>query len=306
MKTLLPSKLRADGYLLLATLAWGITFPLIKQAVQFISPSLFVSLRFGLAALILLPFLFSALCRSDKKTFLFGCLLGAINTGIYVTQATGMETIGPAEGAFITGINVVIVPLLLPFFKMGKPKPKDFFCSVICLLGIFILTNAGFSHLQVGVYWVLGGTLFSSLSILFLQKFSESTPHLDALAFFQVFITVILISPWTIHTSTPQDFKLALHLTPLLSIGFCAIFATSFAILVQTRYQRLTTPSRAALIFSLEPVFATFFSYVINQEALSWRVFAGGFLIFMSIVTSELWPLLFKKIRPSRKHKTKS
>jgi drug/metabolite transporter (DMT)-like permease len=285
----ISSKVRADGFLLLATIAWGMTFPLIKEGMQFVSPSIFVTLRFSLAALILFPFLCRALFKADRKTFLFGCLLGAINSCIYVTQATGMETIGPAEGAFITGINVIFVPLLMPFFKIGKPKIKDFFCSIICLLGIFILTNAGFSHLQAGVFWVGIGSFFVALSILFLQKFTQSTQHLDALAFFQIFTTVALISPWTFYVSNEHSYQAVLHLSPLLAIGFCAIFATSFALLIQTRYQRMTSPSRAALIFALEPVFATIFSYFINQEMISWRVMVGGGFVLCSILLSELW-----------------
>ena len=285
----LSPRVRADGFLLLATIAWGMTFPLIKEGMQFVSPSIFVTLRFSLAALILFPFLCRALIKSDQKTFLFGCLLGAINSCIYVTQATGMETIGPAEGAFITGINVIFVPLLLPLFKIGKPKIKDFFCSLICLLGIFVLTNAGFSHLKAGVFWVATGSFFVALSILFLQKFTQSSKHVDAMAFFQIFTTVILISPWTIYVSDQKSYHAAMHLAPLLAIGFCAIFATSFALLIQTRYQRMTSPSRAALIFALEPVFATIFSYFINQEMISWRVLVGGSLILCSILLSELW-----------------
>jgi drug/metabolite transporter (DMT)-like permease len=283
------SKLRADGYLLLATLAWGTTFPLIKQAIQFISPSLFVSLRFALASLILSPFLIRALLRSQKKTFIFGCILGFINTCIYVTQATGMETIGPAEGAFLTGFNVILVPMLMPFFNIGKPKTKDFVCGLICLFGIFVLTGAGFSHLEVGVYWVLLGSIFIAFSILCLQKFTQSTPDLDALAFAQILTTVILISPWTLYTTTSENLHEAFQLMPLLSICFCAIFATSFALLIQTRYQRMTTPSRASLIFSLEPVFATLFGYFINGEAVSWRIAVGGIIILGSILTSEFW-----------------
>ena len=296
----LSYRLRADGYLLLATVAWGMTFPLIKEGMQFVSPSIFVTLRFIFASLILLPFLYSALMKCDRKTLLFGTLLGGINTCIYITQATGMETIHPAEGAFITGINVVFVPLLLPLFKIGKPQLKDFLCSLICLLGIFVLTDAsaGIAHLKDGVFWVAGSAFFVALSILFLQKFSQSTKHIDSLAFFQVLTTVALIAPWTLYTSDAKSYHAALHLTPILAISFCAIFATSFALLIQTRYQRLTSPSRAALIFALEPVFATVFSYFINGDSISWRILLGGGLILSSIVASEFWP---KKHHPSKR-----
>ena len=281
------SSLHADGLLFLATVAWGITFPLIKNAVAYIDPSTFVTLRFSLGALILLPFLLRSIIRCDLKTLIFGLIIGFLNSGVYFTQAKGMESISASEGAFITGLNVIMVPLLLPLFKMGKPVPKDFVCSLVCLLGIFILTNAGFSKLEVGVYWVFTGAVISALAILVLQQCSAHNKNLDAMAFFQVIGTVMIIAPLTLGS---QSYHQAFKLTPLLSIIFCALFATSFALLAQTRYQRLTSPSRAALIFALEPVFATFFSYFINGAEITWRTLAGGGIIMLSILCSELWP----------------
>ena len=283
------ASLRADGFLFLATLAWGITFPLIKNAVAYVDPAVFVTLRFSLAALILLPFILISIIRCDIKTFLFGILIGILNAGVYFTQAKGMETISAAEGAFITALNVIFVPLLLPFFRMGRPQIKDFACSFVCLIGILILTNAnaGFSSIQSGVYWVTAGSLFSAIAILALQKCSQHNRHLDAMAFFQVIGTLMVISPLSLGASSYHS---AFELTPLLSIVFCALFATSFALLAQTRYQHLTSPSRAALIFALEPVFATFFSYFINNAGPSWRTLVGGAVILLSIFGSELWP----------------
>lgn len=280
------SSLYADGLLLLATIAWGITFPLIKNAVAYVHPSVFVALRFSLAALILLPFVLRSAIAADIKTFLSGLCIGVLNCGVYFTQTKGMETISAAEGAFITGLSVLFVPLLLPLFKMGKPQLKDFICSLICLLGIFILTDAGFATLQPGVYWVIAGSIFSAIAILTLQKCSQHNQHLDAMAFFQVLGTVMIISPLSVGSSYFNAFAF----TPLISIIFCALFATSFALVVQTRYQRMTSPSRAALIFALEPVFATFFGYFINGTPPTWRTLLGGGIILLSILASELWP----------------
>ncbi len=286
------ASLHADGLLLLATLAWGITFPLIKNAVAYVDPATFVTIRFSIGALILLPFVFRSVIHADLKTFLFGLLIGFLNAGVYFTQTEGMETISAAEGAFITGLNVLFVPLFLIFFRMGKPKFKDFVCSLICLFGIFVLTDAGFVSIQAGVYWVIAGSIFSAIAILALQKCSQHNQHLDALAFFQVIGTIIIITP----LSLGSPYKPAFELVPFLCIIFCAVFATSFALLAQTRYQRLTSPSRAALIFALEPVFATFFSYFINGAAPTWRTLLGGAIILLSILSSELWGKGGKKI----------
>lgn len=277
--------LKADGFLLLITIAWGMTFPLLEDAVHYVSPAVFVVIRFFFGGLILLPFLWRQILKSDKRTLYFGLFIAALNAVVYVTQTQGMETVSAAQGAFITALNVIFVPLFLPFFGLGKPRLKDLLCAAICLGGVFYLTDAGFHSLKAGIWWISLAAIFVALSIVAIQKASQDSKHINALAFYQIFLTSFIVFPF----STQDHYAPILHLTPLLAVGFCAIFATALALLIQTRYQRETTASRAALIFALEPVFATFFGYFINGEAITSRVIVGGGLILASILISEVF-----------------
>lgn len=282
----MPRQLTGDLRLLFVTIVWGLTFPLIGNAVHEIDPVLFVMVRFFLAAFSLLPFiLLSTGLRISKELIAAGLVLGALNAVSYVTQTIGLQTIGSAEAAFVTGISVVIVPFILPLFSMGKPTKKDILCSFICLLGLFVLTlQGGVLHFSTGYLWILCCAVTAAFTIACMQKASMRIKAAASLAFYQILFTALLLVPFNVGKNYDP------LLLPSVSFGiiFCAIVATSLALWLQAKYQRYTTATRAAMIFCLEPIFASLFGYLINQEVLGGRVFIGGALILSSIVLSEL------------------
>ncbi len=113
------SKHRADLAMLLVTLFWGLTFPLIRSAVSTLEPLVFVGFRFSLALLVFLPLvLFNAKARSGLRAAAVpGLILGALAGGGYITQTLGLTTVGAGRAAFITGLSVILVPLLSPVFR---------------------------------------------------------------------------------------------------------------------------------------------------------------------------------------------
>jgi drug/metabolite transporter (DMT)-like permease len=284
---------RSDLILLFITLVWGLTFPLIGSTVQILDPIIFVMLRFLLAAVVLLPFvLFSSGLLIKKDVLSAGIILGALNAATYVTQTIGLKTIGSAQAAFITGISVVLIPFILPLFSLGKPTKKDILCSCICLLGLFVLTTQeGSLHFSTGSMWVLCCAIAVAFAITYVQKASMRIKALNSLAFYQILFTGVLIIPLSFGKSYQS-----LLLYPIMgSLIFCAVVATSLVLWLQTRYQRYTTATRAAMIFCLEPIFATLFGYLINHEAIGYRVFIGGALILFGILLSELHAVFFRK-----------
>jgi len=285
-------QLTGDLVLVFVTLCWGITFPLIENAVQQVNPAVFVAVRFILGALLLLPFVW----RFFKMPHLgevvkAGVVLGLMNAVVYLAQTIGMETISAAEGAFITGATVIIVPFLLPVFKLGKIIRTDVIFALICLFGLFLLTGASFSHVSRGELWVLLCAFFNAAAIVYLQKVSMRLKNLSVLAFMQIGFTGVFASFFTIG----KPYADILAPQALIGLLFCAIFASSLALLLQTKYQHYTTANRAAMIFCLEPLFGGLFGYLINGETLGWISFCGGALIVVSIVSAELYRVYGQK-----------
>ena len=138
-------ELKAYLILLTVPVMWGITFPLMHRIVADYAPSLFVFWRFMLAALIMSPLFISAIIKRRLKwgDVRYGLILGLLNSGSFVLQAMSLKYMDSSRAAFLTGINVVMVPFLLPLFKMGRPKAIEIIAALFCLWGIYLISGAG-------------------------------------------------------------------------------------------------------------------------------------------------------------------
>jgi len=285
--------LRADAALLLVAISWGLTFPVIEDSVKYTDPYWFVVLRIAVAALILLPFVLPKISQTTRRILFAGMVLGLLNGITYVCQSIGLETTSAAMSGFVTGTNVIMVPLLLPFFTLGLPRRIDIAGCFICLGGLYILTGANWQHISVGELWTLVGAFSYALTIVYLQKVTRENNHTLLLAFYQI----VFVIPWVIITPLWQHRPLFLNETSWVGIIVTGVLATSIALLLQTRYQRETTATRAVIIFSLEPVFAVIFGWLINQEPVTRNIIIGGSIILLSLLMVELVPRLVRHWR---------
>lgn len=282
--------LTANLYLIFITLIWGLTFPLIRVALVHVDPYLFVSTRFFLAALLLLPFIFRKLTNTNYRILGSSLLIGALNGITYISQTVGLQTIPASRSAFITGVSVILVPLFSPFFKLGALKIMDLFSSAICLAGLYILTGANLEKITTGDLWTLLCALSCALQIVYIQYVIPRVNQYQILTFYQLLFTIPLALIFTPFHTYPTLF----YPNVLIALIFCSVFATTVAYFVQAKYQPQTTAAKAALIFSLEPVFATIFGYFLNEEIITFHTMVGGVLILFSLIAPSL-PELCKK-----------
>lgn len=271
---------KANLYLLLATIIWGLTFPLLRSALTNIDPSLFVAIRFLLAAIILLSFVWSKLPKTNNQILICSLIMGLLNSVAYLAQTIGLQTISAARSAFITGMSVILVPLLAPFFKVGSLRFIDIFSTLISLLGLYFLTGANLHDISTGDNWTLLCAVAFALQIVYLQQTSKKINDYELLAFYQLLFTVPVALLFAPLTTYPNLF----YPNVIIALLFCAIFATTIAYFIQAKYQRYTTPTTVALIFALEPVFATIFGVLINRDGISVHTVIGGLLILLSLV----------------------
>lgn len=282
---------KANLILVLVTLMWGMTFPLIKEALVFVSPSTFVFFRFLVAGLCFLPFLFRKLRNTNRTLVVAGAILAILNGGIYLFQTIGLETISGTRSAFITGANVLIVPFLLPLFRLGRPTRLDVMTTVIAFIGLFILTGATLSGFKPGDYWTLGCAFLYALAIVFVQWVTPRITSYTLLSFYQIVIAIPLLTLFTSHHTYANIW----HTPVIVAVLFCAIAATVLAFNWQMKYQQKTTAVQAALIYCLEPVFASFFVWLINGQAVTMHVWFGGGLMLLGIALPILYRLNGKR-----------
>lgn len=279
----MPKKSNAIIALFCVTAAWGLTFPLIRRAVGHISPYEFVVLRLLLSSLIFFPILF--LKRKAISFNLMRCafIFGSLEAGCYLTQTIGLQTIPSSESAFITALSVIIAPFLAPLFGLTKPCWYDYIGSVICLMGIFILTGADLTSLNPGVFWTLACAIFYALGVNYLTRVTGQIN--DNLSF--VGLQLVLGLPFPVLSLAIPHAQSAWNTAAVVAITFCAL-STITSYYLQTRFQRRLSVAQVMLIFAFEPVFACIFAFFLNNLQLTRHIYIGGAFVLASFLFSQL------------------
>ena len=268
------------------TIMWGITFPLIKNAIVYIPSTAFVALRLLIAALLWFPLVWTRL-RNTHRTLLLGALvIGLLNSATYLFQTIGLETTSSANSAFITASSVILVPLLSPLFRTGHLRILDIITALIALLGIFILTGANIHHMTVGDVWTLGCAICYALFIIVLQKIHQKKIDVGLLVFYQILFALPIPLLLSIYNHDVYVF----NRTVWVGLLFCSGMATCLALYMQNAYQKYTTVTKAALIYVFEPVFATIFAFFLNEEPVTRNTFLGGVLVLLGFLIAVLFP----------------
>ena len=282
---------RAEFFLLLIALMFGATFPIIKTAIEFLSPEQFLFFRFLFAAVILLPFVFYYdAFKVSKSIFLSSLLLGVVNYFIFYLQALGLETISASRSAFLTSTNLIWIPILSAYRPSHKTHLVDICSIFICLLGMyFIMSPVDLKHISYGDCYTIFCGFFVALHIVMTDKISSKQQSLLFYSFTQI-VVVCAISLFAL-IETDQSFT-GLNMDTYMGILFCALGPTVLALYLQLKYQADSTPTRTGLILSLEPVFALFISYFLLAETHSKTEMIGMLLICLSI----FWPIMFKAV----------
>lgn len=275
---------KAILYLLLTTLFWGLTFPLIKISLQYMDANTFVAMRFACASLFFLPLAWGKFHRLNAKILGFSLVLGLFNTCVYLFQTIGLETTSSANTAFLTALTVVLIPFFMPLFKVGHITSLNIACSLISLCGIFILTGSGLTHITSGDCWILACAVFNALGVCYLQYIAKRTQEFTLLTFLQL----VFVIPVPLALSHTGAYSHIFYWPVMTSVLICATFATCLTYYWQFKWQSKITPAKAGLIYALEPVFATVFAWIINNEGITQNTLIGGLLILVALLTSEL------------------
>ena len=273
---------RADAALAGNTLIWGSTFVLVQAALKDISPVLFLAIRFTIAALAL-ALLFRG--RVRHRPTRGGLIAGGCLFAGYLFQTVGLQFTTASKSAFITGLAIPLVPLLTSLVYLTRPRIFEMAGVLFATAGMGLMTLQGDS-LRIGRGDLL--TFFCAVAfaahIITLGHYSGRISF-ESLSFMQVAVAGVLSlsSFWWVE-------KPVMHLTPVVWIALATtgLLATALAFTVQAWAQQHTTPTRTALIYSLEPVVAWFTSFWVMGELLSRRAALGAALILTGILLVEL------------------
>ena len=286
---------RAEAALLFNTLIWGVTFVLVKNALTDVSPYLFLALRFSLATLVLLAYFYLIRPVAPTPFRPAAILPGIFLFAGYAFQTIGLQYTTPSKSAFITGLTIPLVPFLNSLVYRCKPKFGELAGVIAATAGIGLLTMpAEHFRIATGDLITLGCAFAFAAHILILGRISGQVGH-DVLSIVQVAVPALLSGAMLGSVEIPRMVRSP---TVIAAIVICGVLATALPFTIQAWAQRHTTPTRTALIFACEPLFAWATSWLLTGEVLAGRAAAGALLILAGILLLELKPFTVQQNQP--------
>lgn len=251
----------------------------------------YLGVRYLLAAILLLP-VARHLRHAPRETVRVGVLAGALQVVAIVTQTWGLQSTTASKAGFLTGLSVVLVPVFLRLF-WKHPVSRRVWASVgLATTGIYVLSFAGFEPATGGDVLVLACAISYAFYIIYLD-FKLDRVHVAAFAVVQC-CTIAGISfalSAVFEADQLTGAAVAGWATQPALVGalvYMGVVGTGVVFLTQCHGQRRVPATRAALIFTLEPVFATAFGIALGGETLGWHTVVGAGLIFGAIVLASL------------------
>jgi len=285
---------RADATLLFACLLWGVSFVVVKLALESASPLAFAAIRFGIATIVLAPFV-RLEQRFTKSELLGGAVLSALLGIGFLTQTTGLQWTTPSRSAFLVAISSVLAPAIAAVAMRERPRRLLLVALALAGIGVFFLTapdrgglNRGdaltlITAVLYGGHIVATGVVarrFDPLRLVWLEI--AGTTVLAALG------AGLVEHP---HVTWSPGF--------LGALAYTALGATVVTLLLQMKAQRHLSAARASVLFTGESLFAAITSWLVLDERLTSMQWLGGGLILAGMVLAELKPSVLSNQPPA-------
>jgi drug/metabolite transporter (DMT)-like permease len=282
--------LKAHLLLVLVTFIWGATFVVVKDSLNNASPLLYNAVRMTVAAIVLAA-IFHRQLNFSREVVRAGVIVGTLLWIGYECQTAGLKFTTPSKSAFLTGISVVLVPVLLGTIWRRHVNRWTLVGVAAAFVGLYLLTvptaagSALFANINRGDLLTLGCAVSFAFQIIYLGRAAQRFP------FAQIVVLEIASCAVWMWISIPIAERSAfLRVSPAMitSLAVTALLGTVAAFIVQGWAQQFTPPTHTALIFALEPVFAGLTSFIVVHERLGFRGGLGAALILAGVLISEL------------------
>ena len=267
----------APWALLTVSAAWGFSFIVMKDAIQRQSVNNFLFTRFTLAVIVMILIRPQTIKLFNKDLLQRGGLAGIFLGLGYIAQTLGLERTGAAITGFITGLYVVLTPLIASFVLKEKITKFTWLCIAVATFGLGLLSIRGFS-VGIGEMFVLASAVLFAAHIIALSKWSSGR-DVYAMTVIQLSMCAVLAG----IASAIEGYSLPPDDGVWGVVIFTAVFATAIAFIVQTWSQAHMSATKVAVILTKEVVFAALFAIVIGGERLTVQTAFGGILVVVAM-----------------------
>ena len=271
---------------------WGLTFVMVQDAIELLPTMAFLAYRFIPATLIVAIVFWGPLGRLSTAGWRAGLLMGSFLCAGYIFQTLGLEQTTASNAGFITGLFVVLTPVLGAIFLREQIGIAAWAAAVISLIGLYLLSGAGGDFHLRGDGLVVVAAVALSAHIL---ATSRAVRHHDVGALLVVQLGVCGVVPLAIGAAAGQ-LEAPEGATVWSALIVTSLVASALAFFVQTFAQQHAPPARTALILAAEPAFAGLFGWLLAGDRLSAIEWLGAVLIRAAIVAVEVTP----RFRPPR------
>jgi drug/metabolite transporter (DMT)-like permease len=284
----------ADLVLLCITFTWGATFVLIKEATNTMPPFTFLGVRFLVASLLLALFMFAffrnSLKNLNKEIWIAGTILGFTLFLGYAFQTFGLRYTSASKAGFLTGLSVVMVPFMSLWFLRHPLKRNAMIGVAVATAGLALLSLDRNLGINFGDILSFICAIFFGFQIVLVGRYAPKF-HAFPLALIQIFTCGVFNM---IGSLLFEDYRTAFTPSVLLNgwvlsaLLICSVIATAVAFAAQNMFQKFTTPTRTALIFATEPVFAAVVGYFWANDHLTLAQMIGCLCILAGMLIAEV------------------
>ena len=286
---MIKSKLKefgADFSLLLVAICWGATFFIVQDAIEDTPVYIFLFWRFFIATGFMFLISLKEIKKLDKETFKAGLVLGTFMFLGFAFQTFGLTYTYSSTVAFITGLNVVIVPIALFFIFKTKVSIYSISGASFAVIGLYFLTNTHAGGFGLGEFYTLICAAMFALQITYTDVYAKK--HSAFLLVSIQFLVVSILSAFGALFLDGEIMPKSFDGVFLEALIVTVVFATVFAFFTQTVMQKFTTPAKTAIIFTMEPVSAGVFGYYFAEESFTFIQLLGAGLILFGMLSAEL------------------
>ena len=279
----------AIGGLILVTVIWGGGFVASDVALESMKPFQIMMVRFLLASVLMGMISLGQKNREEKSVDRIGAIRAGILMGIalfvgFSLQIIGLQYTTPSKNAFLTALNVVIVPFIAFIILKKKIGAKGIIGAILSVVGVALLSLNGNLTLGLGDALTLICAVGFAFQIFFTSEFVKKYP-VSVLNMVQM-ITAFVLSAVSLVFFGETDFQVTTQ--GWLSVLYLGVISTTLCYLLQTACQRYVDETKAAIVLSMESVFGTIFSIIILHEVITLRMVIGCVIILTAVIISNL------------------
>ncbi len=268
---------------------WGATLSFTKEALIVVGVNGFLALRFAVATVALLPWV----VRVKKESItvantLWSVALGGVLYGIFFLQSLGLKSVTTAATGFITGTNVIMVPIITSLLFRTKVSRRVWLGIALTMVGLGFVAGRGLFSPMSGYWMVLASAFLIAVDIVAVEKVMASVDAMW-LAFIEI-ATIAVISLVLSFQSIEGGFGGIGTLTSasvISAVVFNGVLGSSFALWAQNYYQAIVPSAQVAVIFSTEPVFTALVAWIFFSGVVTLNVVLGGVLVLLGVTIAD-------------------